>query len=1062
MRIEHEGILLWYGTPDAPAPDNIVSASDKVAITVGVQPVDASNAVEVRYRVNQGKFITIPAQFLKNGRGLTSQYFRASLPAFEPGDIVEYTAICRCAGRQVPSVDDLGKFTSSFTVVEAGSQINNNSPDSSQNQQISSNESINTNLKDAQFVQPEETAQKEEEILSRLSTRKKKHLKNLTAGITEEKQKEKLKQLFSETEGEFNPLKTRLEESEEFDPESIKKLTFKHEVAELLEDQENWIAACTQNSHINCLRDIALNYKKQDFKSLISAAGIPEDAQGEDEEDCLEKCATRVCDRLFQMIPTAVVQRMVRDEEIAIDDPKVREGIFSVLNDHPDLDFRKTSVLEVLQDPDCLKSVSEEHRDKVADELKNLQRLSVLSPEAEAVPTLLKRNLTSAYAINEVPMERFVRLYADQLGGEKIARAVHRNAQNITARNEEAYVALRQAVTGPPVRMINGDSATVERQRKAIREVVQQNNILINFETLFGSVDLCECKHCNSVYSPAAYLVELFQYLRNNNLDPDYENTGKSGYSQTPLEMFFRRRPDLGHLQLTCENTNTLIPYVDLVNEVMESFIFNLSKYENDTLTPKRASIRVHNVEDESSGELLAEPQHTNYYTYKRLSNTVYPVCKLPYHQPIDATREYLKYLGTSRYELFDTFRADVPLEVEENVSDAERERASRKQELDVLAVDRAIAAEFLHLTEEEYIILTKEGFQTKEWYELEEKTSLTLSQYRQKIGFKNTWDYYGIQSEDQMIEELKWVKPAQDTGMVGFLRRVNIQYTDLIELLKTRYINPNYLSGKDLAYMNSLRYSYRYLQSLVDETQTDIKLKYQKLVAFLQSEEVLDTKDFSEVFVECWIYKNFAKIGKLIVLESGGSECACPEGYIYFHQKVLYLHSDCRVMFGDEEIGYLDIEKGNIVVYDDPNSQYYIDGKFEGIDGSVGEVARSVLLINNKPFTCNSIFTSDYCDLSKTQLKHLDGTALTVAEYDRFHRFIRLWCKLGWTIYEVDQAIIGIGETIEKPPFKPLNFLASNRFVALMPSKKESTEKPSSQRSKFSASSSFTALPPS
>ncbi len=1131
MRIENDGILLWYETLDAPAPDNIVSVSDRVAITVGIQPVDASNSVEVRYRVNQGKTISIPAQFLKNGRGLTSQYFRASLPAFEPGDTVEYVAICRCAGRQVPSVDELEKFTSSFTVVEAGSQIKRDPPDSSQNQQTSSRESIDTNLKDAQFVHAQETTKKEDNIPSRLSTRKKKHLKNLTEGIAEGKQKEKLKQLFSETEGEFNQLKARLEESEEFDPESIQKLTFKHEMAELLEDEENWIAACAQDNRINCLRDIALNYKKQDFKSLMRSAGIPENAEGEDEEDCLEKCATKVCDRLFRMIPTAVVQRMVQDEEIAIDDPKVREGIFSVLNDHPDLDFRKTSVLEVLQEPDCLKQISEEHQEKVVEGLKNLQRLSVLSPKAEAVPTLLKGNLTSAYAINEVPMERFVSLYGNQLGGEKIARAVHRNAQNITARNEEAYIALRQAVTGAPVRMIHGDSAAINQRTQELIGVVQQKNIPINFETLFGSVDLCECKHCNSVYSPAAYLVELFQYLRNNNLDPyDVQdptkpnpNTGKLGYSQTPLEMFFRRRPDLGHLQLTCENTNTLIPYVDLVNEVMESFVFNLSKYEDNTFTPKRAIIHTHNVEDESSGELLAEPQHTNYNAYLKLSNTVYPVCQLPYHQPIDATREYLKYLGTSRYELFDTFRTDVPLEVEENATNQERERASHKQELEVLAVERAIAAEFLHLTEEEYIILTKEGFHTKEWYEIEEQTSLTLSQYRQKIGLKNTWDYYGIQTEDQMIEELRWVKPAQDTGIVGFLRRVNIQYTDLIQLLKTRYINPNYLSGKDLAYMNSLRYSYRYLQSLVDKNQTDIKLKYRKLVALLQSKEIKDfnffiakNKDFDNDFIECWIYKNFAKIGKLIVLDNGDSSCKCVEGTIslsifYVKQnpetaisitqmspeislnlsRRLILDIDCQIYLNGrnsrQRIGYLETSTGKLVLeslklfelepsflelgedilrkilqgyLDEDGEQAISYGTFTGKNGEQGIVFSSFLFMNEPLVVCEG--SQENCDLSKTQLKHLDGTDLTVPEYDRFHRFIRLWCKLGWTIDEVDQAITGIGETIEKPPFKPLNFSASNPFVALIPSKKELREKPSSQQFNFSDSSSFTEFPPS
>jgi len=37
--------------------------------------------------------------------------------------------------------------------------------------------------------------------------------------------------------------------------------------------------------------------------------------------------------------------------------------------------------------------------------------------------------------------------------------------------------------------------------------------------------------------------------------------------------MLDKRRPDLVHLPLTCENTNTPLPYLDLVNEVLEQAV---------------------------------------------------------------------------------------------------------------------------------------------------------------------------------------------------------------------------------------------------------------------------------------------------------------------------------------------------------------------------------------------------------------------------------------------------------------------------------------------------------
>lgn len=102
MRTEHDGLSLWYGTSDTPAPEGTVPAIDDITITVGVRPIDASNHVNVRYRVNQESVHTVPARWLRNEFTRRTQYFRARLPALHDGAVVEYTVICRCAGRQVP------------------------------------------------------------------------------------------------------------------------------------------------------------------------------------------------------------------------------------------------------------------------------------------------------------------------------------------------------------------------------------------------------------------------------------------------------------------------------------------------------------------------------------------------------------------------------------------------------------------------------------------------------------------------------------------------------------------------------------------------------------------------------------------------------------------------------------------------------------------------------------------------------------------------------------------------------------------------------------------------
>ncbi len=212
------------------------------------------------------------------------------------------------------------------------------------------------------------------------------------------------------------------------------------------------------------------------------------------------------------------------------------------------------------------------------------------------------------------------------------------------------------------------------------------------------------------------------------------------------MEKLFNRSPDLGCLELTCENTNTVLPYIDLVNEVMENYV-------------AFKKLKSFNVEDETSSELLAEPQHTEYQAYCILKNEVYPFT-LPYHQPIDAERIYLKYLDTSRYELIDTFR--------KNNQDDDQELTRLKDE----ALNRAADAEYLGLTMEEYVILTKECYQSKALVDKLKNKIHSEEEYRKLIGVKPVAEYYGYTDDNTMLGDngLTLIKKE-------FLRRTGINY---------------------------------------------------------------------------------------------------------------------------------------------------------------------------------------------------------------------------------------------------------------------------------------------
>src|SRR4051794_3713213 len=126
MRFENDGMALWYGTPDAPAPLDTVSAATgsnqaNVDLTVAVQPASASNSVFVRFSINGGSPQTITAAFLQHDVFQKAQYFAVTFPVLQVTDKVDYIAICQCPGRQVPDKEQAGKLVSSFVIVPAAS-----------------------------------------------------------------------------------------------------------------------------------------------------------------------------------------------------------------------------------------------------------------------------------------------------------------------------------------------------------------------------------------------------------------------------------------------------------------------------------------------------------------------------------------------------------------------------------------------------------------------------------------------------------------------------------------------------------------------------------------------------------------------------------------------------------------------------------------------------------------------------------------------------------------------------------------------------------------------------
>jgi hypothetical protein len=305
--------------------------------------------------------------------------------------------------------------------------------------------------------------------------------------------------------------------------------------------------------------------------------------------------------------------------------------------------------------------------------LETLHRVYQITPGHDAMKALLSAGLLSAQDVLAYPLDVFLERFGGLFPSVEQARLVYQKAEQVSNITYSLFSLAKELDSTPAVFAMSGSP---EIKQAAKDELVKH---FPTMESLFGSLDYCECEECRSVLSPAAYLVDLLQFLDRepkvwqNTLKDWKAKHGTAPYpfrnrdvfdtflarwraarpgepdpntERTPYEILIDRRPDLPHIALTCENTNTVLPQIDLVNEILEYYV------ANNRLNADAAR----DTGDVATAELLAEPQHVIAEAYAALQSARYPLT-LPFDLWIETARAFTAHFDVPLWRLLDTFR---------------------------------------------------------------------------------------------------------------------------------------------------------------------------------------------------------------------------------------------------------------------------------------------------------------------------------------------------------------------------------------------------------------------
>ncbi len=178
-------------------------------------------------------------------------------------------------------------------------------------------------------------------------------------------------------------------------------------------------------------------------------------------------------------------------------------------------------------------------------ELKGLQRVLAVAENPGTVQVLMRAGLHSATQI--ALHDRKTLMEKTGLDDTEV-EILHIQALEQSGQVATAYFAVH-------------DAAQTQNMLTGAADIGQIPQLDV-LRKLFGNLDACECAHCLSVLSPAAYFVDMMYYIERFISPPAEANRALKA-----------RRPDLWELPLSCDNTHTIVPSLDIVNRVLETWL---------------------------------------------------------------------------------------------------------------------------------------------------------------------------------------------------------------------------------------------------------------------------------------------------------------------------------------------------------------------------------------------------------------------------------------------------------------------------------------------------------
>ena len=320
-------------------------------------------------------------------------------------------------------------------------------------------------------------------------------------------------------------------------------------------------------------------YSEDDWADAMKHSELETSSLSSEWRENQAKLLFKTMERRF---PTPSFAAQLRRNSEAFGDHAI--AIANILEDNPDFDLAKGSVKLLFPKKAASQASQDGDEDKMhatMEQMKAIQRIFKLATTFQQTKTLFRQGITSSAAIKGIGRSRFIAEFGSHPSHPftaSQAAEVYHKAENIHLATTLIAGELHSLTSSLSIK---GLSAPLPPEHLAA--VADE---FPNLTTLFQLGNPCSCDDCMTVYSASAYLVDTLWFLSQRK----YLDTTPTKPPTPPPQkvdarkVLFSRRGDLGDLDLSCANTNTTLPYIDLVCELLEDEVARFNGYAGFTV----------------------------------------------------------------------------------------------------------------------------------------------------------------------------------------------------------------------------------------------------------------------------------------------------------------------------------------------------------------------------------------------------------------------------------------------------------------------------------------------